>query len=130
MVALSKCLVGCVLFTLGPVPPDAPPDPTGKGYMGVWFAGSGEAGSLAIDRVEPGKPAEQAGIRAGDVIVRVGKLAPKGSQQVIDHVMMFRPGATLEIEVRRGSETKAFNLKLAERPPDNVINRVPVLVEP
>ena len=132
MLALGKCLFGCVFFTLSPVPPESPPDPVGKGYMGIWFMGTGDNGSLGIDRVEPGKPAEKAGIRSGDVITRVGTLTPTGTQQVIDHVTQYRPGATIEIEVKRGTERKTFQLTLAARPPDNEINRMPVfpLIEP
>jgi S1-C subfamily serine protease len=133
MFALGKCLVGSLFLCLAPVPPDAPPDPVGKGYMGIWFAGSGENGSLAIDRVEAGKPAEKAGMRSGDVIVRVGTLTPTGTQQVIDHVTQYRPGATIEVEVKRGNERKTFQMKLATRPPDNEIGRMPVpqiLIEP
>lgn len=132
MLALGKCLVGCVFFTLAPVPPEAPPDPVGKGYMGVWFTGTGEGAALGIDRVEPGKPAEKAGLRAGDLIVRVGTLTPKSTEQVIAHVTQYRPGATIEVEVKRGTEHKTFKLTLAAKPPDNELGRYPVfpLIEP
>ena len=132
MLALGKCLVGCVFFALAPVPPESPPDPVGKGYMSIWFTTTGNGSPLAIDRVEGGKPAERAGLRSGDVIVRVGTLTPTGTQQVIDHVTQYRPGATVEIEVRRGTEKKTFQLTLAARPPDSEINRMPVfpLIEP
>ena len=132
MLALSKCLVGSLFLTLGPLPPEPTPNPTGKGYMGIWFSGAGDAGSLGIDRVEPGNPAERAGIRAGDVIVRVGKLTPQNHQQVIDYVTMHRPGAAIEIEVKRGTEKKTFNLKLGERTPDSTLNRTPIfpIIEP
>lgn len=126
MLALGKCLLGSVFLCLAPVPPESPPDPVGKGYMGIWFAGSGENGSLAIDRVEAGKPADKAGMRSGDVIVRVGTLTPTGTQQVIDHVTQYRPGATIEVEVKRGNERKTFQMKLVARPPDNEIGRTAV----
>jgi serine protease Do len=74
--------------------------------------------SLIIDRVQPGKAAEKAGLRAQDVIVRVGSLHPQAFEQVITHVCSFRPGVVLEIEVLRNNEHKVFQVKLGSRPPE------------
>jgi S1-C subfamily serine protease len=118
---------------LAPVPPEPPPDPLAKGYLGIRFGGSGPNSSLMIDSVEPNQPAAKAGLRGGDVLVRVNHLHAQAVDQVIDHVCAFRPGAVIEVEVRRGSERKTFKIKLASRPPD--LNRgralpVPVFPEP
>src|SRR5690242_5954276 len=120
MSALTASVLGMVLVSpvLAPVPPDPPPDPMAKGYLGIWFGGTGPNAALAIDRVEPNQPAARAGLRSGDVIVRVNNLHPQATQQVIDHVCAFRPGAVIEVEVQRGSERKAFKIKLGTRPPD------------
>jgi S1-C subfamily serine protease len=103
---------------LAPVPPEPKPDPFEKGYLGIWFTGSGPTTSLAIDRLEPDQAASKAGLRPGDVIVRVNNLQPQTTQQVIDHVCTFRPGAVIDVEVQRGMEKKAFKIKLGTRPPD------------
>lgn len=97
-----------------PVPPEVRPDPLGKGYMGLWVSNN----SLTIDRVEPNMPAERAGLRGGDVFVRVGTLHPANFEQVTAHVTSFRPGAVIEIEVQRGEARKTFKVKLGTRPPD------------
>lgn len=114
------CAVVVVVFggaaLAAPVPAERPPDPLGRGYMGVWFAGSGPNGELLIDRVEPRRPAATAGLRSGDVIVRVNRLHPQTQQQVIDYVCACRPGAVIEVEVRRGDERKAFKVRLTVRP--------------
>ena len=125
MSALTASVLGMVMLSpvLAPVPPEPPPDPMAKGYLGIWFGGSGPNTALAVDRVEPNQPAAKAGLRSGDVIVRVNNLHPQAVQQVIDHVCAFRPGAVIEVEVQRGSERKAFKIKLGTRPAD--INRVP-----
>jgi S1-C subfamily serine protease len=120
MTHIAASVLGIALFTpvLAPVPPEPPPDPFAKGYLGIWFGGSGPNTSLAIDRLEPNQPAAKAGLRAGDVIVRVNNLQPQATQQVIDHVCNFRPGALIEVEVQRGSERKVFKIKLGTRPVD------------
>lgn len=114
MTAITAFLLGGLTFpALAPVPPSAPPDPMARGYMGVTI---GEG--VKVARVEPKTPAEQAGLRTDDVILRVGTLHPDSYEQVVAHICSFRPGAVVEVEVRRGSEKKTFKIKLACRPPE------------
>jgi S1-C subfamily serine protease len=103
---------------LAPVPPEPQPDSFAKGYLGIWFTSTGADTALTIDRLEPNQAAAKAGLRPGDRIVRVNSLQPQITQQVIDHVCTFRPGAVIEVEVKRGSENKTFKVKLGTRPPD------------
>ncbi len=114
MTAITAFLLGgLTLPALAPVPPSAPPDPMGRGYMGVTI-GDG----VVVARVEPKTPAEQAGLRTGDVILRVGTLHPESYEQVVSHICSFRPGAVVEVEIQRGSEKKTVKVKLACRPPE------------
>lgn len=120
MSAITAIVLGSL--TLAPVPPEIQPDPLARGYMGITVA----TNSLTIDRVEPRNPAEKAGLRAGDILVRVGTLEPQSFEQVIAHITSFRPGAVVEIQVRRGTETKTFKVKLAARPIElDLQNRYP-----
>lgn len=103
---------------LAPVPPQPQPDPFAKGYLGIWFTTSGTETGLGIDRLEPNQAAAKAGLRPGDLIVRVNSLYPQTTKQVIDHVCTFRPGARIEVEVKRGEERKTFKITLGTRPAD------------
>ena len=127
--ALAANLFAGLTLTLAPVPADPKPDPLGRGYMGVWFRGQ----SLTIDRVESNLPGAKAGLRSGDVIVRVNSLQAQSTEQVIDHVCSFRPGALIEMEVQRGSERKVVRLKLASRPPESdqprILTGQPIIID-
>ncbi len=121
MSAITAIVLGSLV--LAPVPPEIQPDPLARGYMGITVA----TNSLTIDRVEPRNPAEKAGLRAGDILVRVGTLEPQSFEQVIAHITSFRPGAVVEIQVRRGTEMKTFKVKLAARPIElDLQNRYPL----
>jgi S1-C subfamily serine protease len=127
--ALAANLFAGLTLSLAPVPADPKPDPLGRGYLGVYFVGQ----SLSIDRVMPGLPGDKAGLRSGDVIVRVNSLHAQSTKQVIDHVCSFRPGASIEMEVQRGSERKVVRVKLASRPPDEdqpqVVPGRPIIID-
>lgn len=124
MTALTVLLGTVTFFTLAPVPPELPPDPLARGYMGITVGN----GTLTIESVGHGLPADKAGLRGGDVLLRVGTLQPQTFDQVISHITSFRPGAVVEIEVQRGSVRKTFKVKLACRPPElDVPSRYPPL---
>jgi len=107
-------LGGWSMPTLAPVPREAAPDPLARGYMGITVG----TGTLTISEVMPNLPAAKAGLKSGDLIVRVGTLEPANFDQVIGHITSFRPGAVVEIEVQRGMERKTLKVKLAARPAD------------
>ena len=121
MSGITATLLGSLTFILAPVPPEAKPDPTARGYMGITVSTTG----LTIDAVEPGKPAAKSGLRSGDLILRVGTLEPREFNQVVAHICSFRPGAVVEIEIQRGSEKKVFHVKLTTRPTDLELNQFP-----
>ena len=113
MLAIIAFLLGGLMSPVrAPVPPEAKPDPMARGYLGITVG----TGSMTIERVEPNLPADKAGLKAGDAIVRVGTLEPQNFDQVIAQITSFRPGAVVEIEVQRGTVRKTFKVKLACRP--------------
>jgi S1-C subfamily serine protease len=114
--AITAVLLGGLTYAMAPVPPEPPQDPMARGYMGITVG----TGSLTVERVEPKTPAAKAGLRSGDVLVRVGMLQPQNFDEVIAQVTSFRPGAVVAIEVQRGGERKTFKLKLASRPQEIV----------
>lgn len=98
-----------------PVPRDPLPDPTGRGYLGIYFGSD----QLSVGRVEAGKPAAKAGLQPGDVFVRVGPIEPKEQSEMQQFLVGLRPGSVILITVRRGETTKTVTLRLGTRPADS-----------
>jgi S1-C subfamily serine protease len=81
-----------------------------------------ESNDLAVDEgaivleVAPGTPAEDAGIRPGDVILEVDGLRVEGPRDVREGVQRNEPGDEIEIVLQRGSERIELRVKLGLLP--------------
>ena len=120
MSAATTLAIGWLMLSpiAAPVPADPPPDPLGLGYLGAYFGSDGSGSTLTIERADRGTPAEKAGITKGDVIVRFGSLEPKTFDELKLHIMSYRPGAIVEVELERNGERKTVKVTLTIRPPD------------
>lgn len=91
----------------------APPAPD-RPRLGISID-RGEAGIL-VREVVGGSIAEDAGFRAGDVIVRIAGLAATDAGSVAAVVRRQAPGTWLPIQVRRGDQTLDLVAKFPPRP--------------
>ena len=69
-----------------------------------------------VESVTAGSPASDAGIRRGDVIVKVGDNDIKNSGDISPAVRNHRPGDTVDVTIVRGSDRQTVPAKLVERP--------------
>jgi 2-alkenal reductase len=84
------------------------------------------AGDLPVDHgvlvtaVEPGSPADRAGVRNGDIITSLNGQAIDGDHPLVNELFRYRPGDTVTVEVFRPStgETLTLQVQLGERPAD------------
>ncbi len=99
-----------------------------RGYMGVQiqpvtedFAdalGLPERRGEFIQSVQPGEPAERAGLRAGDVVLEVNGTEVTPEQSLSYLVANIRPGTTVPIEFIRDGERQSVNVTVGRRPSD------------
>lgn len=125
--ALASLLFFCSACAAATIPKAPAPDPLGKGYIGFFPV---DSDSLIIDRIEPGSPAEKAGLRSGDAFVQIGTFKPRVFDQLRGYVSSFRPGTEIHLVVRRGRELKPITLKLGARPADADYGLYPVPIQP
>ena len=84
----------------------APADPA-EGHLafaGVRLKADAEAGSVLIDAPLQGTPAEKAGLKGGDVVLKVGGAAVADADAAVKAVRAAKPGKKLEFRVKRGDK--------------------------
>jgi serine protease Do len=76
-------------------------------------------GALVAD-TSPGSPAEAAGIKNGDVILKFGDKPIETANQLKLRVAETPPGTTVPLEIDRNGETKNVNVTIRERSGDKL----------
>lgn len=97
----------------------------GRGFLGVHLIdltpelrahfGAGDEAGLLVGRVEEGSPAEQAGLRVGDLLTRVGGEAVSGNWDVVRKVRPLTAGQGVALEVVRDGRVETLSATVAER---------------
>jgi S1-C subfamily serine protease len=115
---LAAALLGLSASPGAPVPKGPAPNPLSWSYMGVRVqnAVDGNGAPLQISAPDPGTPASKCGLQIGDILVKIGTIEPQTFEDVQRYIFGLRPGTTIAVVVRRGSELKTVKMTLEERP--------------
>ena len=87
-------------------------------FLGVDYELDVETPGIVVTRVQPGSPAEKAGLRPKDVVAAVNGRVLDTPNPFYDAVSRGRPGDTVRFTVRRGGEAAPFERRatLTSRP--------------
>ena len=104
-----------------------------RGYLGVQIQPVTDdvADSLGIARnrgefiqsVQPGEPAEEAGIRPGDIVTKVNGQDVTPDQTLSFLVANIRPGTKIPVELIRDGETRRVNVTVGKRPSEEELRQ-------
>jgi len=97
-----------------------------RGYLGMTiqevnddarqaFNAPGATGAL-VQSVEPGKPADTAGIKQGDIVVELDGRKINSNRELIDYVSYLPIGSNVKITVLRNGQRQTLTAKTAQRP--------------
>ena len=75
-----------------------------KVTMGVMPDYAFDKKGMRIDGVTDGKPASKAGIKTGDIVLKIGDFEVKDVYAYMDALAQFKKGDTTKVVVRRGNE--------------------------
>lgn len=81
-------------------------------------SGEPEGGGIRVAGVSPGGPAEEAGVKQGDVIVAIRSKPVTTSREVVQAMAAVKPGDVVTLGVRRDGKTLNFDVKA--RPLDRI----------
>ncbi|MEG9249809.1 trypsin-like peptidase domain-containing protein [Arthrobacter sp. Soc17.1.1.1] len=71
---------------------------------------------VVVLSVSQGGPADDAGIRPGDIITSIGDDELSAPEDLLAALRQRDPGETVAVEVRRGSDTRTVDVELSDRP--------------
>jgi len=86
-----------------------------KGDLAEYYGAKNTEGALVTD-VVPGNPADQAGIKARDIITAVNGEKVKNSRDLTAKAAALPVGEATQITVVRDGKEKTFDVKVAKRP--------------
>jgi len=72
--------------------------------------------SAVVMSVTEGSPADEAGLQAGDLIVKANETTIESSQDLIDALGQLSPGDQVQLQIERGDETLTIDVTLAAHP--------------
>ncbi|HYO76603.1 MAG TPA: Do family serine endopeptidase [Thermoanaerobaculia bacterium] len=75
-----------------------------------------EARGALVQAVEPGKPADRAGIRHGDVIIEIDGQQIRNNRELIDYISYRPVGSEVKITLLRGGQRQTVTARTAQRP--------------
>jgi serine protease Do len=89
-----------------------------RAFLGVTVeaAREGERGGAVVREVTPDSPAAQAGLKAGDAIVKVGDKDVRDPDDLVAAVARHKPGEKLNFHVVREGQERDLSVTLGERP--------------
>jgi len=99
-----------------------------RGYLGIGMQdltddiadglGVPKGRGTVVARVEPGQPAEKAGLKQGDVIVKVDGKDVTPDQTLSYFVANVKPGTRVPLELYRDGKRQTLSITVGTRPPE------------
>ncbi|MDP1849700.1 MAG: trypsin-like peptidase domain-containing protein [Solirubrobacteraceae bacterium] len=86
-------------------------------YLGVATSGgSGATPGATLGALTPGGPADDAGLRAGDLVTKFGDAKITNANDLVAAIADHQPGDTVKALARRGSQTVELTVTLGTQP--------------
>jgi serine protease Do len=96
-----------------------------RGWLGVYIQpldpalaealGVPDRRGALVGGIIPGSPADKAGIRRGDVIRRIDRLAIRDPNTLLNHIALLPPGTWIEVGLNRGGRDMMLKARIAKR---------------
>ncbi len=108
-------LVALVVVSLAPSFASAQAPRETAVYLGI-IAGAEDAGGVQVRAVTPGSPADKAGVRMGDLILKINDKDVQDYESLAGALEGRKPGDKVSLQVRRDGKDETLSVTLAQRP--------------
>jgi hypothetical protein len=88
-----------------------------RGFCGIRVMQRAGGMGVEVTDVIAGTAAVSAGLRQGDVVLKVGGASVGNPTESVDAISSYFEGEEVELEVERGGRVMPFKVKLGRRPP-------------
>jgi S1-C subfamily serine protease len=103
-----------VFLTVTGVRADDEPKPTG--YVGIALKPADDGKGFAIQMVREGSPAEKAGLKAEDVILKLNGKEVEDVNKLVSQVKMCKPGDKLTFTIKRDGKEQEIKVTVGDPP--------------
>jgi C-terminal processing protease CtpA/Prc len=111
----SSCVVLIVLMSLGASQSKEAPKPK-PGYIGIQIAEGEQKGSIVVRTVQTDSPAEKAGLKGGDRLIRIDDATPTDIPSAVMVVRTLKPGKKVKLLILRDGKEKTLEVVPIEVP--------------
>jgi serine protease DegS len=73
-------------------------------------------GGVVVANLYVGSPAQEAGLKPGDLLLTVDGATPRGAQDVLGRISRHKPGSTVTLKGLRGRQPFELAAHVTERP--------------
>lgn len=89
---------------------------TGTAWLGVAIRDSRQG--VTIESVESGSPADDAGLRSGDIITAVDGTEITSAEELVETIQSYAPGDEVTLTILRRQQEREITVTLGEKPED------------
>lgn len=83
--------------------------------------GQKDARGVVVGDVTPNSPAQESGIRRGDILLEMNGRPVENSNQLRNSISMMQPGTEIKLTMLRGGSERDVTVKLAEMPTETAM---------
>jgi serine protease Do len=92
-----------------------------RSYVGISTGQVGlKSGGVRIEAVRPNTPAEKAGLKTGDVILKLGTATIKKGEHLTQALVLYKPTEKVDVVVKRGEKTETLAVTLGKPPAEQL----------
>jgi S1-C subfamily serine protease len=116
MVAALVCVSVVALTTMSRGDDDTKKNE--RPFLGIRMMPDESAAGMTVQEVVPNSPAEKAGIKNGDIVLKIGKTDLKDPENVREAMRDHKPGDKVTVHIKRDGKEQDIEVTLGTMPKD------------